>query len=87
MTSNVGLRFSELRPLKDDDPRHGTVNGYNNLYCRCQPCRDAWAKDHNEYMHRSGKARSREVLEVEWAQMRQASMQRHGTEYCYKLGC
>lgn len=31
--------------MKDDDPRHGTTNGYNNLKCRCQPCRNAWASD------------------------------------------
>jgi len=24
-----------------DDPRHGTVNGYNNLRCRCDACRFA----------------------------------------------
>lgn len=24
-----------------EDPRHGTVNGYSNLGCRCQPCKDA----------------------------------------------
>lgn len=24
--------------LADDDPRHGTANGYNNLRCRCRPC-------------------------------------------------
>jgi hypothetical protein len=29
--------------LAPDDPRHGTTNGYCNLECRCQPCRDAWA--------------------------------------------
>lgn len=29
--------------MAPDDPRHGTVNGYVNLKCRCQPCRDAWA--------------------------------------------
>lgn len=29
--------------LAPDDPRHGTVNGYGNLKCRCQPCRDAWS--------------------------------------------
>jgi len=28
--------------LDDNDPRHGTINAYNNLACRCQPCRDAW---------------------------------------------
>lgn len=30
--------------MKDDDPRHGTYNGYSNLGCRCQPCRDANAE-------------------------------------------
>lgn len=25
------------------DPRHGTVNGYAHLRCRCQRCRAAWA--------------------------------------------
>ena len=29
--------------LAPTDPRHGTMNGYCNLKCRCQPCRDAWA--------------------------------------------
>lgn len=28
--------------LKNNDPRHGTVNGYNNLGCRCPQCRAAW---------------------------------------------
>lgn len=32
-----------IRP-GDGDPRHGTLNGYTNLNCRCQPCRDAWAE-------------------------------------------
>lgn len=27
----------------DGDARHGTTNGYSNLKCRCQDCRDAWA--------------------------------------------
>jgi hypothetical protein len=27
----------------DGDPRHGTTNGYTNLACRCQDCRNAWA--------------------------------------------
>lgn len=30
-------------PFPDDDSRHGTANGYNNLKCRCRPCTDAWA--------------------------------------------
>jgi hypothetical protein len=29
--------------IPPDDPRHGTLNGYSNLKCRCQPCREAWA--------------------------------------------
>lgn len=27
--------------VDEDDPRHGTRSGYNNLKCRCQRCRDA----------------------------------------------
>ncbi len=27
----------------DGDPRHGTINGYCNLRCRCVECRAAWA--------------------------------------------
>ncbi len=26
----------------DGDPRHGTVNGYSNLKCRCEACRFQW---------------------------------------------
>jgi WhiB family redox-sensing transcriptional regulator len=29
------------RQLAPDDPRHGTVNGYNNFDCRCPDCREA----------------------------------------------
>lgn len=29
--------------MHDDDPRHGTTNGYCNLGCRCAACRAAWA--------------------------------------------
>jgi len=28
--------------LAPDDPRHGTVNGYSNLGCRCDDCKSAW---------------------------------------------
>lgn len=27
----------------DNDPRHGTVNGYSNLRCRCARCKAAQA--------------------------------------------
>lgn len=30
----------------DGDDRHGTRNGYVNLGCRCDPCRDANARWH-----------------------------------------
>jgi len=30
-------------------PYHGTVNGYTNHKCRCQPCRDAFAEYVREY--------------------------------------
>jgi hypothetical protein len=36
--------------MNDDDPRHGTVNGYGNLKCRCDRCREAWRDKHYEYM-------------------------------------
>ncbi len=31
-------------PVASDDSRHGTVNGYQNLHCRCDRCRGAWAE-------------------------------------------
>lgn len=30
-----------LAPLEPDDPRHGTVNGYNRYQCRCERCTEA----------------------------------------------
>ncbi len=27
--------------MRSDDPRHGTENGYSNLHCRCEDCREA----------------------------------------------
>ena len=29
--------------MEVNDPRHGSVNGYGNMKCRCVPCRSAWA--------------------------------------------
>lgn len=26
-----------------EEPKHGTVNMYNNLKCRCLPCKKAWS--------------------------------------------
>lgn len=33
------------RTFPADDPRHGSTNGYNNLCCRCKPCKRAHADD------------------------------------------
>lgn len=38
--------------LADDDPRHGTDNGYRNLGCRCARCREAHHIEQNDWMHR-----------------------------------
>lgn len=39
--TTVEAGMSAHKPFTSDDPRHGTENGYGNLRCRCQPCRDA----------------------------------------------
>ncbi len=31
--------------LIPEDPRHATANGYNNLGCRCSPCKRAWSME------------------------------------------
>lgn len=33
----------EQMRLDPEDPRHGTENGYSNLKCRCNRCKDAWS--------------------------------------------
>lgn len=42
---------SRIQP-NDGDPRHGTQNGYVNLWCRCEDCTEAWRVYHREYMNR-----------------------------------
>jgi len=37
-------------PLAPNDPRHGTVNGYSNCFCRCERCRAVWRR----YIQRKG---------------------------------
>jgi hypothetical protein len=36
----------------DGDPRHGSDNGYSNLRCRCQQCRQAWARTYQKRRQR-----------------------------------
>ena len=39
----VMSRASMRGKMLPGDPRHGTVNGYSNLGCRCDKCRASWA--------------------------------------------
>jgi glycyl-tRNA synthetase (class II) len=48
MTKPSGKEFWD----NPKDPRHGTVNGYSNLMCSCDHCREAWRVAHLAYMHR-----------------------------------
>jgi hypothetical protein len=71
-----------------EDPRHGTLNGYTNLKCRCGPCIEA---------HKAYKRGEREELGVrtldERANARKAFLSdlsdpRHGTINGYNgIGC
>lgn len=64
----------------DGDPRHGTPNGYSNLDCRCQPCRDAW----NAYI----KARNHRLgISLPRAEYLASLPRTHGTISGYRRGC
>lgn len=62
-----------MTALPDDDPRHGTANGYGNLKCRCDRCREANRLAHSAYMER---------IRVEGR-----VLGRHGTALSYDSGC
>ena len=66
--------------LAPDDPRHGTVNGYGNLGCRCSECRKAQAAKQFEYMHRTGRTK------MTWAEY-VAATTRHGCARYRHGGC
>lgn len=59
--------------LADDDPRHGTPNGYGNLGCRCERCRTANAAVRRAYL-----ARVRAEGRI---------LGKHGSEVAYDSGC
>lgn len=70
--------------MSPDDPRHGTANGYNNLGCRCDRCRAAWAAYVNDRNHRTGRHVPRDVYLAEMADRPIP----HGTESGYRdRGC
>lgn len=66
--------------LAPDDPRHGTVTGYNNHRCRCDGCREAWRVYHLAYLYRTGRQRP-------MAEFLASRMLSHGTISGYKRGC
>ncbi|MGC5661569.1 very short patch repair endonuclease [Micromonospora sp. WMMD723] len=70
----VPRRRVELAP---DDPRHGTTNGYGNLGCRCDLCREAHRRKHVRYMHEVRKSKS----------LSDTTASGHGTSYRYDVGC
>lgn len=51
------------RPTKAQ-PWHGTLGGYTNHRCRCEPCRRVWAEYHRHYRAKTS-VRTRKVLENE----------------------
>ena len=55
------------------DPRHGTINGYNNLGCRCRRCTDANSVSHAAYMnqHPEQRAKANARGRQRWASGRQ----------------
>jgi hypothetical protein len=42
MTVKAIISAAERFRNNPDDPRHGTENGYSNLKCKCEPCKQAW---------------------------------------------
>jgi hypothetical protein len=52
------------------DPRHGTLNGYRNLGCRCPRCTDANRSATADYKRRS---RARDAAHREAAALRAAA--------------
>ncbi|GAA1326459.1 hypothetical protein GCM10020360_22520 [Nonlabens tegetincola] len=64
---------ADTQGLPEDDPRHGTPNGYGNHKCRCAECRAAHAAAHAAYIKRK-----REAGEV---------LGNHGSSLAYETGC
>ena len=45
---NASIR-RKANGLPEDDPRHGSVNGYRNYACRCEACRAASTRESQVY--------------------------------------
>jgi hypothetical protein len=75
----------------DGDPRHGTVNGYDNLKCRCPLCREAWRVGHQEWVVRNDyrtinpNTGERRMSRADY--LASLPVPEHGTEARYGKGC
>lgn len=77
----------------DGDARHGTLNGYSNLRCRCEDCKRANNVNHTDYLNRHPEQRVKNTArsKARYARLRAAQPPkpprepRHGTlaEYSY----
>lgn len=63
-----------------DDPRHGTVNGYINLRCRCDECREAWRVYEPARLSRERWRRRQGMQPMKYGRT-------HGIRATYKDGC
>jgi len=64
----------------DGNPRHGTINGYNNYKCRCPMCKQAWADYMRDLNHRRGR---HQPMEQYLQELRDRPLPAHGTESRY----
>lgn len=68
---------SRIQP-GDGDPRHGTPNGYDNLNCRCELCREAHrVRKQTERRERGALPRAAYI----------ESVTEHGTPSRWRKGC
>lgn len=47
--------MTSSRPSGDASVPHGTVDGYTNHDCGCEPCSAAWARYMQEYRAKNGR--------------------------------
>ncbi len=63
-----------------EDPRHGSINGYDNLACRCDRCTESKRVTHLAYMHthpEQGKRQADRIRSVRKARV-DAGLTAHG---------
>ena len=70
-----------------DDPRHGTINAYKNLGCRCDECKQAIADYQREYYQKKTKGISTRRYDTATFDPNDPDDPGHGTVKGYKKGC